>query len=253
MIQIIKQLIRFGYNSPKNTNINLKLIRDIEWNAIKEYVPKKSSFLDLGCGTGYLMKKAIEDCECRVVGIDPQPLLAGVRTDITENEKFRIIKGVAENLPFSDEYFDIIHSSHVLEHVQNSLKVFQEIKRVLKVDGIIIIGVPTATSAWINLFTNLLFTSHIRLARYLAGFFIKVRKTKLVHVFIPYSHSNLDQTVISDIRNYKVVKWRALLKTQFHINNEILPALYQFAEFKSPFKIRQNTKYSSSVFFVCTK
>ena len=46
-------------------------------------------------------------------------------------------------LPFPDESFDVVNASHVIEHLQNMTKALQEIERVTKPGGIIIIGVPT--------------------------------------------------------------------------------------------------------------
>ena len=253
MKNILKKIIRFGYFSKQETNSRLNIIRDIEWDAIKEFIRNGSTFLDVGCGTGYSMKKAINDFNCKTFGIDPQPMLAGVKTDIIEDENFKILKGVGENLPFGDNIFDIVFTSHVLEHVDDTSRVLQEIRRVLKSDGILILGVPTESLAWISFFSQLIYTTHIRIARYIASFFIAVRKTKFIHIFIPYSHSDTNKTVLSDIMNYRVKNWRNLINKYFHINSELLPALYGFAEFKIPLKIRKYGKYSSSVFFICKK
>jgi len=208
--------------------------------------------LDLGCGSGYSMKKAIDDCKCITTGLDPQPMLAGVKTDIVEDVNFKIIKGVGEAMPFNDKEFDVVYSSHVLEHVQNQEKVLYEIKRVLKDDGVLIIGVPTSALACLGLLASIFYTTHIRLARFFAGFFVNVRKTKLSHVFFSYSHST-NKTALYDIKNYKIRKWRVLISKQFNITNEILPGLFQFAEYKFFFKIIKNKRLSSSVFFICKK
>lgn len=52
----------------------------------------------------------------------------------------------SEDLPFEDHYFDIVISSHVIEHVHNQGKHLDEIHRVLKVDGVGYIGTPNRTS-----------------------------------------------------------------------------------------------------------
>lgn len=253
IIKILRKIVRYGYNSPEKTNTNLNIIRDLEWNAIVDYIPQGATFLDLGCGAGYSMKRAKEDRKCITTGIDPQPMLAGVKTDVVNGDNFKILKGVGENLPFQNASFDVVFSSHVLEHVNDTHNVLQEIKRVLKRDGLLILGVPTATLAWISLFSQLIYTPHIRVARYITGFFISVRKTSLIHALIPYSHSEINKTVFYDIRNYRVKRWRNLIKKHFQIAVELKPALYGFAEFKNPFKIKKNNKFSSSVFFICKK
>jgi ubiquinone/menaquinone biosynthesis C-methylase UbiE len=44
-----------------------------------------------------------------------------------------ILKATAENIPFKDESFDVVYSSHVLEHVTDEVKSLEEMKKVLKV------------------------------------------------------------------------------------------------------------------------
>ena len=52
--------------------------------------------------------------------------------------------------PFKDNAFDVIYSSHCIEHLENKFKVFWEIYRLLKNKGIAVIRVPHITSqdAW---------------------------------------------------------------------------------------------------------
>ena len=89
MKEIFKKIIRFGYLSAEETNLKLNTIRGIEWDAIKEFIPDDSTFLDIGCGTGYSMTRAIADFNCKTIGIDPQPMSAGVKTDIIEAQNFK--------------------------------------------------------------------------------------------------------------------------------------------------------------------
>lgn len=52
--------------------------------------------------------------------------------------------------PFEANTFDIIYTSHCIEHIENKFKVFWEIHRLLKNEGIAFIRVPHITSvdAW---------------------------------------------------------------------------------------------------------
>jgi SAM-dependent methyltransferase len=55
---------------------------------------------------------------------------------------FSIQQTDATKLPFADHSFDKIICSEVLEHIENYAGVLQEIKRVLKPNGILAISVP---------------------------------------------------------------------------------------------------------------
>jgi ubiquinone/menaquinone biosynthesis C-methylase UbiE len=46
------------------------------------------------------------------------------------------------NLTFKDDEFDIVYCVHVLEHVDDEVKVLKELKRILKPTGVLFIGFP---------------------------------------------------------------------------------------------------------------
>ena len=49
---------------------------------------------------------------------------------------------LTEGIPFRDNFFDIVTAFDVLEHISNPQKIGSEIKRVLKNQSILIIGIP---------------------------------------------------------------------------------------------------------------
>jgi glycosyltransferase involved in cell wall biosynthesis/GT2 family glycosyltransferase len=90
----------------------------------------KGEVLDVGCGTGYLMKHLLAH-GISITGIDysdyavenPLPECAG-----------RIFKGDALNIPYPDQRFDLVVSWSVLEHIpeKDLPQALREIKRVGK-------------------------------------------------------------------------------------------------------------------------
>jgi len=66
----------------------------------------------------------------------------------------RAIQSDAENLPFHDNYFDIVYSNGVLHHTVNSQVAVAEVHRVLKPEGeaIIMLYCKNSWHYWINLF-----------------------------------------------------------------------------------------------------
>ncbi len=59
-----------------------------------------------------------------------------------------VTDATGEDLPFSDNSFDIVHSSNVLEHVADPEKTLSEAIRVLKPGGILHFVVPNYGSWW---------------------------------------------------------------------------------------------------------
>ena len=238
--------------NPNQIDENQKNIRDKEWNEVKKYIEPQSKLLDLGCGAGYNLIKAREELDCDCFGIDPDPGGHGVgRFDYTKSEDLNIQQGFAENIPFEDNSFDVILCSHVLEHVNSMSKSLQEMNRVLKKEGILIIGMPTAAMSWVNLFTQFLFTTHMRFTNFFLSPFINTGKVKFKHLFFPPSHSFPDKTVLYDIKNYKVKNWKNIVASEFNITKTLQPYFYPYPEYLQIFNMYKSSKWSSSVFFIC--
>lgn len=103
--------------------------------------------LDLGCGRGsgvYLLKKEYGP-EAEVFGVDiDKRNIEIANKDFGEDCKFVFAKG--EKLPFNKNFFDVVSSIEVLEHVQNLEETLGEIARVLKRGGVFIATFPNSKS-----------------------------------------------------------------------------------------------------------
>ena len=71
--------------------------------------------------------------------------------------KLEFVKGNAEQLHFLNDSFDLTFSTCLLAHVNDPMRVFQELRRVTKKGGQIIIAMPCDPGA-INRFIKFLFT-----------------------------------------------------------------------------------------------
>ena len=115
---LIGNIIYSTISSKEKVEKYQQIIRDEEWYAIKQYISLNSNFLDVGCGAGYAMQKAKEAFNCSCYGIDPDPGGHGVGRFVKDMVKEqKIVQGFAESLPYENQSFDIVYSSHVLEHV----------------------------------------------------------------------------------------------------------------------------------------
>ena len=89
------------------------------------------SVLDVGGFDGYWLSK--------------QPAKTKICVDINPQEKYAdvtYIKADALALPFPDEYFDQVFAFDIIEHVVNDRQLLQELHRVTKPNGQIIISTP---------------------------------------------------------------------------------------------------------------
>jgi 2-polyprenyl-3-methyl-5-hydroxy-6-metoxy-1,4-benzoquinol methylase len=99
-------------------------------------LPKDIKILDLGCGTGSFLKDIIALGYTNVYGADMAPedfMLPKVKfVKANFNEKF----------PFKDNEFDIVFSLEVIEHLENPWHYMDEMQRIIKSKGYLIMTTP---------------------------------------------------------------------------------------------------------------
>jgi SAM-dependent methyltransferase len=96
--------------------------------------------LDVGCGAGVdtLFSAMMTAPSGKVVGIDLTPAMlqrAKKNLLMTDLKNVRFTEGSVENLPFADEDFNIVTSNGALNLVPDKARAFDEIYRVLKPGG----------------------------------------------------------------------------------------------------------------------
>lgn len=112
-----------------------------EFLLFKKFVKEKDKVLDEGCGNGRLIE-VIKDLKVDYTGIDFSERLLELARKRYPNFKF--VKGSILDLPFPDNYFDVVFSIAVLHHIPSKElreKAVSEIKRVLKPEGKLILSV----------------------------------------------------------------------------------------------------------------
>jgi len=103
---------------------------------------QERSYLDVGCGNGFITELVAEDFD-EVVGIDLEELrLEDFRVHAREKDHFKILFMSAARIEFPTEYFSFITCFEVLEHVPDLQASVLEMIRVCKPGGSIVISVP---------------------------------------------------------------------------------------------------------------
>jgi len=102
------------------------------------------SVLDVGCGEGRLTWYLAQETGREIIGIDLSRSgfrkARRVARQAGVGNLVRCIKGDARHLNFPDGQFDVVILSYSLHHVEDSPAALQEIHRVLKPGGTIIIS-----------------------------------------------------------------------------------------------------------------
>jgi ubiquinone/menaquinone biosynthesis C-methylase UbiE len=103
---------------------------------IRQYVSPGTRLLDAGCGRYLEFSRELADT-VEVVGVDMEEQL-----DTENRVSPYAIRGDLEYLPFPPNYFDVVISRSVVEHLTDPGRVFREFHRVLKPGGRVILSTP---------------------------------------------------------------------------------------------------------------
>ena len=147
----------------KNTNV-----WDQQWKQMERFVFKKTSLdafakkayfclnqwiskddkkiLEAGSGTGrFCIEFAKKYPDSKIVGIDSSPSavsLAKKGAKLRGIKNVRFIKADIFKLPFPNNYFDVVFNEGVIEHFHNFEDALDEMIRVTKKHGKVIVAVP---------------------------------------------------------------------------------------------------------------
>lgn len=130
------------------TNINTKEYWDKRWseepmlsrkveNAVCKLVTEKCSVLDIGCGSGRILRSLKKDLDCSVYGID-------ISSVAINQLRSRGIPGacfnVEEPIVLVDFVFDVVILCHTLEHIQDDQRLIRYVAEMTK--KYLIVAVP---------------------------------------------------------------------------------------------------------------
>lgn len=125
---------------------------------IKKY-KNKGKLLDIGCGDGSFLYK-MEQNGFDVFGLDISKEVCNIATEKLDC-KSNIFNTDLKDCNFPDRYFDVITLWHVLEHVPYPKQELFEINRILKDDGLLILGLPNIDSFAFKVFKKYWFNLDI--------------------------------------------------------------------------------------------
>lgn len=136
-----------------------------------------SSVLDIGCGTGAMLSLIAEQNKnISLNGIDFSKEMITQATRLLDNN-INLVCGDADNLPWEDNYFDLIICTSSFHHYPEPYKVLNEMRRVLNPTGRLIIADPWWCGIY-RLFINL----YLKTPFNLKGDYRIYSKKEIVHI-----------------------------------------------------------------------
>ena len=106
---------------------------------VRRWFPEGGDFLDAGCGTGANLDRAAAVVGGRWVGLDANAEAVGF---CAQRGQRLLVRGLAERMAFAENSFDGILALDLLEHLGDDFAAADEIMRVLKPGGRLIVTAP---------------------------------------------------------------------------------------------------------------
>ncbi len=127
---------------------------------------KPQRVLDAGCGRGFYVN-ALQFFSFikEIHGCDINEHYLKIAQNNVRDRRIKITRASLYVLPYPDGYFDCIVCSEVLEHLKKDSRALQELKRVLKPKGLLLITVPNMNFPFLwdplNWFLMKIFHTHV--------------------------------------------------------------------------------------------
>ena len=104
------------------------------------WIPKDiNTLLDAGCAWGYGTRFFTQKCD-RVYGLEPDKAFVEVAKSRYADIVF--VESELEQTPFESDFFDAIVSCDTLEHVRDEIACLNEMFRILKPEGVLVLTTP---------------------------------------------------------------------------------------------------------------
>lgn len=132
-----------AYNSwADQYDTNDNKTRDLEAIALRIELSELSfeSVLEIGCGTGKNTQWLVSNNK-KVTGVDLSPeMLSKARTKVADPNASFIQADITQSWHFTDDLFDMVGFSLVLEHIDDLNFIFSETTQKVKLGGLVYIG-----------------------------------------------------------------------------------------------------------------
>lgn len=115
-------------------------------SAMQRYFPAAESFLEVGCGTGFVLS-GLEEAFPNLRLSGSEVLCNGLRYAQQRVSRAEVFQMDALNVPFEEE-FDAVGAFDVIEHIEDDVTVLRNFHRAIKSGGGVILTVPQHRWLW---------------------------------------------------------------------------------------------------------
>lgn len=140
----------YSFQTPVRESLVRRVVRKVLRYPRVYTMPKfdqPGTMLDVGCGAGhYLLEMKYQGWDVHGAELSQGAAAAGRKAGID------IRGGELMQSGFGPQTFDFVRSNHSFEHIPNPDEVLQEMRRLLKDDGKLFVGVPNIRGVWARMF-----------------------------------------------------------------------------------------------------
>ena len=167
---MVQDAVSEDYENIRYSENHSRLYQDLWYNDMISLITKDGLTLDNGCGVGYLADFLSKD---KMIGVD----LSKEMINKAKKRANRLVCGDSQRLPFKDETFDVIFCRSLLHHLPNTQDGINEMKRILKINGEIVVSEP------IQSILNIIPRKLIKKGRHFSEVHKDFKATKLIEMF----------------------------------------------------------------------
>ena len=104
-------------------------------------VPAPRRVLDVGCGTGYVLRQLAARLPRagEFLGVDPAPTMIEVARRASSDERVQFVRGTAERLAAEEGTYDLVVSTTSFDHWTDQAAGIRECARVLAPGGVLVL------------------------------------------------------------------------------------------------------------------
>jgi SAM-dependent methyltransferase len=147
MVNFEHQKFYSKFHTEKHYNRTIAFMQNIRVRMIKRsLIDATGNVLVVGCGSEHDM--GVIPGSCEGVGLDISP--EAIEASRKHYPRFSYSVADVSSMPFPDKSFDFVVFSETLEHVENKDAALNEVRRVLKDEGVLLLTLPNWLS-WYGL------------------------------------------------------------------------------------------------------